>query len=176
MKRTDVLDLLAYNRWANTHIIAQMQQLTLAQIMASTNLDHGSAFQTLQHMVDVEWSWRLMAQQLPASQLLAEIEDLSTLTAIARYWAHEADELESYVQGLEENRLNMPVDFGTPQGWPVRSAKVWQILAHIVDHSTQHRTELARFLTDLGHSPGDLSMLRLLSTGVTQATDTLSTE
>jgi uncharacterized damage-inducible protein DinB len=163
MKRTDILDLLAYNRWANEQILERMQQLTTEQLTTPANLDHGSALQTLQHTVDVEWSWRLMAQQIPAPKVLAELEDLSTVAAIARYWAHEADELAAYVQRLDQHTLNALVEYGTPQGWPARSAKVWQILAHIVNHSTQHRTELARYLTDCGHSPGDLSMLRLLS-------------
>lgn len=163
MERTDILDLLRYNRWANGQILEQMQQLTLAQLMAPANLDHGSAFQTLQHALDVEWSWRLMAQQIPAPKLLAEVADISTLAAITEYWEREASELQIFVQGLDEQKLNSLVDYGTPQGWPARRAKVWQILAHIVDHSTQHRTELARYLTDLGHSPGDLSMLRRLS-------------
>ncbi len=163
MERIDILDLLRYNRWANGQILEQIEQLTPEQLKAPANLDHGTALQTLQHAIDVEWSWRLMAQQIPAPKLLAEVEDISTLAAIAEYWKREADELQTFVQGLDEQRLNALVDYGTPQGWPARRAKVWHILAHIVDHSTQHRSELARYLTDVGYSPGDLSMLRHLS-------------
>ena len=32
-------------------------------------------------------------------------------------------------------------------------------LAHVVNHGTQHRSELARYLTVHGHSPGELDLL-----------------
>jgi len=164
MQRTDILDLLAYNRWATARILQQVEQLPEHQLRAAATLDHGSAWQTLLHLVDVEWSWRLMAQRIPAATVLWEVEDLGDLARVQAFWRTEETALVAYVQTLDEVQLNAPVEFGTPQGWPARQAKLWQILTHIVNHSTQHRTELARYLTDCGHSPGDLSMLQFLST------------
>jgi uncharacterized damage-inducible protein DinB len=35
----------------------------------------------------------------------------------------------------------------------------WLTIVHIVNHWTQHRSDMAHYLTECGHSPGDLDLL-----------------
>ena len=39
---------------------------------------------------------------------------------------------------------------------------LWQQLAHLANHSTQHRSEVAEMLTQMGRSPGDLDLMQYL--------------
>ena len=41
---------------------------------------------------------------------------------------------------------------------------LWQALAHVVNHGTQHRAEAAALLTTVGCSPGDLDMIDYIDT------------
>jgi hypothetical protein len=36
---------------------------------------------------------------------------------------------------------------------------IWQMLAHLVNHGTQHRSESALLLTQAGRSPGELDLI-----------------
>ena len=47
---------------------------------------------------------------------------------------------------------------------------LWQALAHVVNHGTQHRSEVAVLLTAAGHSPGDLDMVDYIDSVTARAT------
>ena len=79
--------------------------------------------------------------------------ELDDLTAIHAFCLDEDVRLRAYVESLDQAALDEPLrgnDFVRPR---------WLILAHVVNHGTQHRSETARYLTDCGHSPGELDLL-----------------
>jgi len=56
------------------------------------------------------------------------------------------------------SRTNTTVYYQSTQGQPYQNT-LWHLLVHVVNHGTQHRSEVAMVLTGLGYSPGDLNML-----------------
>lgn len=160
MDGNTLLDLLRYHEWANSRILATIAQVAPEALTAPAALDHGTAWQTLLHLVDVEWSWRLIAQGEPTPAMLWEIETLTDLPQLTTFWHGEQATLRAYIQSLDTAALQAIVEFGAAEA--PQQAKRGQILLHLLNHSTQHRTELARYLTDRGHSPGDLDLLDLL--------------
>jgi uncharacterized damage-inducible protein DinB len=61
------------------------------------------------------------------------------------------------VEGLDEQTFDQTMTWTTDDG--MTTAPRWLVIAHIVNHGTQHRSELARYLTTCGRSPGDLDLL-----------------
>ena len=64
-------------------------------------------------------------------------------------WQAEWVLLDGYLAGLADDDLDRDLD-GTP---------LWQTMAHLVNHGTQHRSEAAALLTAFGLSPGDLDLI-----------------
>jgi uncharacterized damage-inducible protein DinB len=154
-----LLALVRFHAWANDRVLTTAAGLSDEQFRSTANLDHGSAFHTLRHLVDVDWSWRqfCIGNDVGDTYVWDHGFLLDDLPAIHSFCLAEDAHLRSYVESLDEatlaESLAVSASFASPR---------WLILAHVVNHGTQHRSELARYLTECGHSPGDLELLDAL--------------
>ena len=145
-----------YHAWADDRVFALAVAITEEDLRAPASLDHGSAWDTLRHLVDVNWSWREFCVGNDIGQayvwdFVDGLDDLAGLHALSR---EDDATLRAYVASLDEAALAEELSM-TPEEHRPR----WLILMHLLNHGTQHRTELARFLTDRGRSPSDLDLL-----------------
>ncbi len=158
MDNASLLALVRFHAWANERILTTAQGLSDEEFRRPAPLDHGSVFQTLRHLADVDWSWRELCAGNDVGQTYVwdhgfVIDDLESIRA---FCLEEDARLRRYVEGLDQTALAEPLALGE------RSHPRWLIIAHVVNHGTQHRSELARYLTDCGHSPGDLDLIDAL--------------
>lgn len=161
MRAEDLTLLFEYNRWANERILRAAARLSKEQLEADTYLSHDSAFGTLIHIADAEWSWRLACQEgiLPLEVLNAE--RLPTLSALRSFWLAEMDHMQAFVSGLDDRQATQAVRYSWYRAGP-RTKTLWHILLHIVNHGTQHRGELGMYLAECGHSPGNLDFIQFI--------------
>jgi len=154
-----LLALVRFHAWANEQILTTAAGLSDEEFRRTANLDHGSAFHTLRHVVDVDWSWRelCIGNDVGDTYVWDHGFALDDLPAIHAFCLKEDTRLRSYVESLDDAALTeslaMSADFARPR---------WLVVTHVVNHGTQHRNELARYLTECGHSPGDLDLLDAL--------------
>lgn len=157
MNHDDILFLIQYHNRTNKTIFENAALLTEQELMRADEFDKGSAFDALRHLVDVDWSWRQFCNGNDVGKsYLWELVPMSNFAEVRAAWVKDSHELLEYVEGLSEETLQKEISlpFGTAQRAPI-----WKILAHVVNHGTQHRSELARYLTLCGHSPGELDLL-----------------
>ena len=151
-------ELVRYHIRVDERILDQSTKLSDEEFRREGTTDNGSALDTLLHMLIVDWSWREFCTGNDIGQ--AYVWDLGfvldDLPAIHAFSLEEDDRLRSYVESLGDAGLNEPMKLSED---PDDVVPRWLILAHVVNHGTQHRSELARYLTECGHSPGELDLV-----------------
>jgi len=157
MNRDDILYLVTYHNRANAKIFETAANLSHEQLMRVNEFDRGSAFETLRHLVDTDWSWRQFCNGNDVGKAyLWEFVSMTNFDETRGAWERDSAELFAYAQSLDEAALQQQIIINAEKG---ERARIWQILAHVVNHGTQHRSELARYWTVCGFSPGDLDLL-----------------
>lgn len=149
--------LYEYTDWANVRILDPAARLTDEQLLAAAGRDYGSVRDILVHMVFAQWLWlRRWRGESPRAHW--DPADFPTVDAIRDRWAEVERATADFLAGLDEERLGQILHYTTTRGI-VRSQPLWEMLVHVANHGTQHRSEVAYLLTQAGHSPGDLDML-----------------
>jgi uncharacterized damage-inducible protein DinB len=159
MDKQDILTLYDYNYWATARVLNAAAQLTPDQFTAPAGLSHGSVRGALTHILSAETVWRLrLAEGISLTALPAEEDFPSSVTALRERWADEEAKMRAYLNLLTDEALNQTVQYKTTKGVPYENV-LWHLLAHVVNHGTQFRSEAAVALTSFGHSPGNLDLL-----------------
>jgi uncharacterized damage-inducible protein DinB len=163
MNKHDIQLLYEYNRWANARILGAAAKLTAAQYLAPGTFPHGGLRGTLVHALFGEWLWRMRWQgTAPDYRYWLRPEDFPTPASLLARWTAEENILMQFVAALSDQRLNTEFDYTSTEGGRHRRL-LWEAMAHVVNHGTQHRSEAAAMLSEMGHSPGDIDLIVFLN-------------
>jgi uncharacterized damage-inducible protein DinB len=157
MNKLDILLLFQYNQWANARILDAAAHVTQEQFVAPASFPHGGLRNTLVHALSAEWIWRTRWDGSSPTSLLKP-EQFPDFSSLHERWMEEETRLMNFVNEIREERLNSTFDYRNTSGKPFTKV-VWHVMAHVVNHGTQHRTEAAAMLTEFGHSPGDIDLV-----------------
>ncbi len=166
--RADLLGLqLSYNRWANRIIMRKAAEVEDADFVAHADgLSYGSLRGTLAHLVISEIVWRTRFEgRLPedrfadatrsAELAASEFDSFETLFDL---WKREDEEQRRFLESLRKSAAMTEISYQNSKGTLFRQP-LGQLAAHLVNHSTQYRSEASVRLTELGLSPGELDMI-----------------
>ena len=146
--------LYDYHRWANRRLF----EIALERGEDAVERDMGPqwSFPTIRKMfahiygADAVWLGRWKSAPLPSFPG----GDLPSMRALRTAWDAFEAEQRSYIDGLTEADLGRVLDYKNQQGVPQR-APMWQLLQHVANHATHHRSEVSTMLTLISGSPPD---------------------
>jgi uncharacterized damage-inducible protein DinB len=160
MNKQDILTLYKYNQWANAKILSSTARVTKEQFLADASFPHGGLRGTLTHILFAQWIWRSRWQGNSPTYRIKP-DEFPSFNSFYTRWLPEEALLMNFVDNLADERLNQVIAYKNTKGVP-KEQVLWKMMAHVVNHGTQHRAEAAALLTDYGCSPGDVDMIYFL--------------
>ena len=116
---------------------------------------HASMHNTFAHLLNADQLWRNVIAGTQPSFLAAE--DIADIDALVALFEIERQGWRGLIATLDEEMLLSSIERQSPFGTVV--LPIWQTLQHVILHGMTHHTELARMLSEAGHSPGDVDFL-----------------
>lgn len=119
--------------------------LSQDQFTQDMGYSHGSVRDQVVHIMSVDDTWfsGLRGVQIPEPLDPAGFHDREV---IRDYWDGVEGRMQAYLAELQDEML---FDKPFPDGED-RDLILWQVLLQVVNHGTDHRAQVLRFLNDLG--------------------------
>jgi uncharacterized damage-inducible protein DinB len=149
MQLDDIRFLFAFDRWATAKILDATEGIDPATWSATNIVDQRGLGGILVHHLGASQRWRHGLTGAPGEMPQPEDEPLPDLASLRAAWEGEWSGYEAWFDRMDPAWLDQQEE----------GISLWQALAHVVNHGTQHRSEVAVLLTAAGHSPGDLDMV-----------------
>lgn len=163
MNLPDIRFLYEYNYWANKKILAASAGVTPEQFTAPATFPFGGLRGTLLHTVDAERLWLILFETSAVTEDQDLVEtDFPTFKSLEMKFREEEELMRAYLNRLSDEDMDSHLKYTTTEG-AHRDRIMWHCHVHLVNHGTQHRSEAAAILTDLGHSPGELDFTVFLN-------------
>ena len=157
--------LYGYNEWATERLLEAAERLTPEQLHEPGVAGHGSIRDTLLHLITVQRGW---LSWWDGSMSVAEAYGLKLdpagfpdVAALRAEWQDLGRQTQAFIGSLTDADATRIYESSLPDGSSFRMP-LWEMMLHVANHGTQHRSEVAAMLTAFDHSPGPLDLLLYL--------------
>jgi uncharacterized damage-inducible protein DinB len=143
--------LFEFNAWAMLRTFEATAALSEEEFARDLGNSFPSIRDTLIHTVGGEWVW-LMRWKGTSPTAFPASDGITNQPAILRVWSEVDAEREVWLQTLTEASLDTMISYRSFAGVDF-TFPLWQMMRHLVNHSSYHRGQVATMLRQLGHKP-----------------------
>ena len=149
MNPDDTRILFEYNYRMHRQVWNCIMRLTEAQFAQAVPYSRGSLRDHCLHLIggDRRWLARLKGTPVPPYPTPEDAPDRDTVRAM---WDVNEVLMMGYVGTLTDKDLRRILLYDMPNRGGMKATPVWQILIHLINHGTDHRSQMLRILHDLG--------------------------
>jgi uncharacterized damage-inducible protein DinB len=139
--QTYLESLYDYNYWANRRYLAVAETLTEEQFFRKQGHSWDSVHGVLLHMMSSETVWlKRWHGESPQSHL--DPKDFPTLASVRENWVSVEKQMRGFLAAQTGQSLQQEAAYVNFQGETFH-LPLWQFMAHVPNHNTHHRGELA---------------------------------
>ncbi|MCI0439274.1 MAG: DinB family protein [Chloroflexi bacterium] len=155
--------LYEYHAEVTERVLRAAGTLTAEQLTEVVVPGQPALRDTLVHIFDTQlchlswWDGSLSAEESFARQFPAE--SYPDIQAVRRFWEDVLRDTRAFIETLKDDADMERVYIRARGNGGVQQRRLWEMLLHVLNHGTQHRSEAALMLTALGRSPGDLDLI-----------------
>jgi len=148
LQKGDLGRLLDYTVWANHRIVRAAATLTLDEFKRDLGGSYGGVRGTLTHTLFAEWIWLERWKGVSPTRMIDESE-FPDVMALRERWQAIQEHRDAWFRSLKRGAPRGVVRYSNTEGRPFE-APLWQLVQHVVNHSTYHRGQVTIFLRMLG--------------------------
>jgi uncharacterized damage-inducible protein DinB len=146
--KDDVGRLLDYTIWANHRVMRAAATLSVDDFKRDMGSSHGGVRGTLAHTMGAEWIWLERWKGVSHTRGIDEGE-FPDIVVLRDRWTMIEEHRDFWYQSLKEESLAETIAYRTLDGRDFQGP-LWQLVQHMVNHSTYHRGQIVTLLRLLG--------------------------
>ena len=154
--------LYDYNRWANTQVLDVVSRLNTEQFSRDLENSFRSVRETLVHTLSAEWIWLERWKRISPKSML-DAAEFTDLEAIKTRWDKVESERSDFIRSLTPERLQAELSYVNTRGQTF-AYPLWQMMVHVVNHSTYHRGQITTLVRQVGAKPVATDLLDFYDT------------
>jgi uncharacterized damage-inducible protein DinB len=158
MTRLDeIAELFEFNAWATRRMLESTAALSEEELTRNLKNSFPSIRDTLVHTVGAEWVW-LMRWNGESPAAIPNANSPMSHAQIVSWWNEINTERDQYLRSLGPDGLDVVVAYRNFAGVDF-AFPLWQMLRHVVNHSSYHRGQVTTMLKQLGYKPISTDMI-----------------
>ncbi len=157
MTNSAILRMFEYNEWAWQRVFPSLAALPEAEYFAERPFFWHSLHGLAVHSFGADWIWLQRCRGVSPSALPA-VESVADLADLRHQWDPVRAEFREYVAGLTDEQLVENFQYRNTAGKPY-TFSLDDLLRHVMNHATEHRSQMTPTLFQLGHPTEQLDYL-----------------
>lgn len=154
-----------YSIWARDKLLGVIEGLDESRLRETPSEEargvYSTIYDTLAHLAASEWLW-IQRCRGESPMRSPRGEDFADLRALISWWNGVHADAIGYLANIDARDLDTELTYMGPDG-KQRTRKIWHMLLQVPNHQTEHRSQIATMLGNMGVEVPQTDMVVYLS-------------